>query len=824
MAMLRNHALNVFGAALVAAAGLWAQVAVAASPNLASILPRGAQRGGEIEVTFNGERLDDAQELLIYEPGIEVAAFTIVNDKQVKATLKIAPECTLGTKHMRVRCATGMSGLRTFSVGALPSVADTEPNNEFKAPQPIAMNVTVDGTVPGEDVDYFVVEAKQGERLTAELEGIRLGDALFDGYVAILNEARFELAASDDAALGYQDGIASVKVPADGKYIIQIRDSSYRGPGNSHYRLHVGNFPRPMGVVPAGGKPGEKLAVRFLGDVDGEKTQEVQLPTAETPRFGVFAQDERGISPSGNLFRISALDNVIEQEPNEAIAQATKGPFPAAFNGVIASAEDQDFFGFTATKGQVWDIAVYARRLRAELDPVLVVFNAGGGAVASNDDANGSPDSALRFTVPADGEYFLQVKDHLGRGGNAFHYRIEATPVTANLSLGVNEFVQYVEPKMAVPQGNRIPLLISATRRDVGGVIEFLGENLPAGVTVESFGMAANQNVAQVILAAAPDAPVAGKLANLVGKIVDPNNPLPPAGRVEQDVVLVRGQNNIPFWTEGVQGLPIAVAQKVPFTLQIIEPKVPLVQSGQMQLKIVAQREGDFKAPIKVELMLNPTGVNSSREASIPEGQTETTILINAAGNAAVGESKISVRGEATVGNGPVMVCSPFVNVRVSEPYLKFTYEQAAVELGQETELVVKIENAHPFDGNAQVQLVGLPNKVTTTPTEINKDLKELIFKVKADAEAAAGLTKNLFCQVIVTENGEPVTHNIGSGQIRVDKPLPPKPNAPPAAAVAQPMPPADQPAKRLTRLEQLRLEQKQKLEAQKAAASGGGM
>lgn len=823
--MIRDRVLWTCRAVALAAAacGLWTQPAIAASPNLASILPRGAQRGGEIEVTFNGERLDDAQELLIYEPGIEVAAFTIVNDKQVKATLKISPECTLGTKHMRLRCNTGMSGLRTFSVGALRVVADTEPNNEFKAPQSIEKNVTIDGTAAGEDVDYFVVEAKQGERLSVELEGIRLGDAMFDGYVAILNEARFELSASDDAALGYQDGVASIIAPADGKYIIQVRDSSYRGPGNSHYRLHIGNFPRPTGVVPAGGKPGEKLTVRFLGDVAGEKPQEIQLPSEETPRFGVFAQDDQGIAPSGNLFRISPLDNVIEQEPNEAIAQATKGPFPAAFNGVISSPQDQDYFGFAATKGQVWDIAVYARRLRAELDPVLVVYNAQGGAVASNDDAGG-PDAALRFTVPADGEYFLQVRDHLGRGGNAFHYRIEATPVSPKLELGINEFVQYVEPKMAIPQGNRVPLLISATRRDLGGAIEFLGENLPAGVTIESFGMAANQNVAQLILAAAPEAAVGGKLANIVGKIVDPNNPLPPAAKIEQPVVLVRGQNNVPFWTEPVNGLPISVAQKVPFTLQIVEPKVPLVQSGQMQLKIVAQREGDFKAPIKVELVLNPNGVNSSREASIPEGQTETTILINAAGNAPVGESKLSVRGEATVGNGPVMVCSPFVNLRVAEPYLKFTYEQAAVELGRESELVVKIENAHPFEGNAQVQLVGLPNKVTTTPAEINKDLKELIFKVKADAEAAAGLTKNLFCQVIVTENGEPITHNIGSGQIRVDKPLPPKPNAPPAQTAAQPAPPADQPAKRLTRLEQLRLEQKQKLEAQKAAAAGGGM
>ena len=215
--------------------------------------------------------------------------------------------------------------------------------------------------------------------------------------------------------------------------------------------------------------------------------------------------------------------------------------------------------------------------------------------------------------------------------------------------------------------------------------------------------------------------------------------------------------------------------------------------------------------------------MNSSREISIAEGQTEALISLNAAGNAQVKEHKIAVRGEATVGTGPVMVCSPFVNLRVSEPYLKFKYEAAAVELGAESDLVVKIETPKPFEGDATVQLLGLPNKVTTAPATLNKDAKELVFKVKAEADAAQGLNKSLFCQVVVTENGEPVIHNIGTGQIRVDKPLPPKAAAAPVAAAATPTPdPAAAPAKRLTRLEQLRLDQEQRVKALNGAAPAG--
>jgi hypothetical protein len=59
---------------------------------------------------------------------------------------------------------------------------------------------------------------------------------------------------------------------------------------------------------------------------------------------------------------------------------------------------------------------------------------------------------------------------------------------------------------------------------------------------------------------------------------------------------------------------------------------------------------------------------------------------------------------------------------------------------------------------------------------------------------------------------GEPVTHTLGTGELRIDAPLPPKPDAPPAAAAAAPMPmPAEAaPMKRLSRLEQLRLEKEQ--------------
>ncbi|MFM8220004.1 MAG: hypothetical protein ACKOJF_13925, partial [Planctomycetaceae bacterium] len=109
-----------------------------------------------------------------------------------------------------------------------------------------------------------------------------------------------------------------------------------------------------------------------------------------------------------------------------------------------------------------------------------------------------------------------------------------------------------------------------------------------------------------------------------------------------------------------------------------------------------------------------------------------------------------------------------------------------------------------------------------TTPLEVTKDSTDLVFKIVTAAASPAGNHNSLFCRITVTENGEPVIHNIGTGKLRIDVPLPPKKNEP-APAAPPPMPeakPAEAAPKRLTRLEQLRLEQAEREKAKKAPAA----
>jgi hypothetical protein len=127
---------------------------------------------------------------------------------------------------------------------------------------------------------------------------------------------------------------------------------------------------------------------------------------------------------------------------------------------------------------------------------------------------------------------------------------------------------------------------------------------------------------------------------------------------------------------------------------------------------------------------------------------------------------------------------------------------------GKTADLFCKITQNTPFPGSAQVKILGLPSKVTAPDVQITKDTKETAFKLTIDKTSPPGQHNNIFCQVFVPLNGETILHNVGGTQLRIDVPLPPKANEPTKVAVAAPPKPNAPPPKRLTRLEQLRLEQ----------------
>ncbi|MDB5355250.1 MAG: peptidase [Phycisphaerales bacterium] len=783
----------------------------AATPDVQLVLPRGVQRGTEADLLLQGARLDDAKEILFYSPGITVTSLDTKNPGQLKAHVQIAKDAHIGEYCLRVRSETGISELRTLYVGPYPIVEAKKPFGDFEHPQPIDLNVTVFGTVDNEQVHHFVVEAKKGQRLTAEVHGMRLG-YLFDPYVAILDEKRFELAASDDTALAMQDPIASAIVPQDGKYIIQIRESSYGGNGASHYLLHVGTFPRPRIAYPLGGKAGEDLALQFIGDVAGPIAQTIKLPTESTASFELFPEQDGLIAPSPNRIAVSTFANVLEKEPNDDPKTATvaEGELPLALNGIIDHPGDIDFFRFKAKKGQALHIRVIARALRSPLDSVLALYNAQGGQMAANDDA-GSPDSYLRFDPPADGEYIVSVTDHLKAGGPEYAYRVEITPIKPALTFTIPQYSQNSQERwtVPVPRGNRYATLLRASRADFGGPLALSSPDLPEGVTLATDDFASD--VVPVVFEAKADAPIGGKLSALEGKSADGKTDV--QGRYEQKVELVIGNNNQAMYWSTIDKLAVAVTKEAPFKLHLEQPKVPLVQGGSMELKVSAERAPDFKAPISVRLLFNPPGIGAASAVDMPGDKSEVMYPLNAEPGAGLKKWKICVVGMADV-KGQLWVSSELVDLEIASPYLLASIQMTAAEQGKPAAVLCKLDQKLPFEGKAKVKLLGLPPNATAQEMEIAAADKEVTVPVTVDAKTPVGTHQTLFCRVVVMKDGVEIVHNLARGGVlRVDAPPPPKKDAPPPPVQTAAKPPEKAPEapKPLSRLEKLRQEQGQK-------------
>ena len=778
---------------------------LAASPVLDAVYPRGAQAGTQCEFSLSGARLSDAQEILLYAPGISVEKLDVISNEKLKATVNIAADCRLGEHHMRVRTATGVSDLRTFYVGPFESVEEVEPNNDFSKPQSIKMNVTINGTVQNEDVDHFVVEAKKGDRLSVELEGIRLGLTLFDAYVAILNSDRFELVACDDSSLALQDPVAAVIAPENGQYIIQVREASYGGNSSCHYRLHVGSFPRPTGIYPSGGKVGEKIEVTFLGDVAGEIRQELQLPASGDEYYPLHAEQDSLPAPSANPFRLSAFGNVLEVEPNNNAANATVAEpgLPVAMNGIISEIGDVDHFRFSAKKGEVYDVHVYARRLRSPLDSVLTILNAGNKTLSSNDDAVG-PDSHIRFTVPGDGEYVVRITDQLGNGSGDYVYRVEMTPPKPALSLRIPVPGRNTQERMTipVPRGNRYATLLRAERKDLSGAVDIKTPELPAGMEMRAAEMPASLDVAAIVFQAEADAPLAGKLIEVTGTAGTVT------GESRQRIVMVEGlPNNAVYYSTEVNSLAFAVTEPVPFRIRLVPPKVPIVKNGTMNLRIVAERDEGFDQPITCSLPFRPSGVNAASSVTIPKGATEVDYPINANSGATLGEFKIIALGMSDTGAGPVWVSSELTDLEVISQMITMNIQMAATERGKPVDIICDVQHHAPYAGNAKVKLIGLPHKASAQEQTLASGQEELIIPIHTETDSPLGKHSGLFCQVAVYRDGESILHSVGvGGVLRIDPP--PQKDESPAKEVVKKEVPAKKPQKRLSRLELLRQQQ----------------
>jgi hypothetical protein len=771
------------------------------------------QRGTTGKVILHGARVQDGRQILFDRPGINIKALKPLDANKVELEIEIPADTVPGLYPMRLVAETGLSNVIMFSVGTLPTVEEKEPNSEFSTPQEVQSNVTIEGAIPREDVDYYAVNLEQGERLTAEIEGTRIlktrNANFFDPYIAILNSDRFELATSDDAPLLRQDCVCSIEAPADGRYIVVVRDSSFGG-NNDRYRLHVGSFPRPIAVIPAGGPPGETIDMTFVSINGNAWTEKVTLPSEPSDAYPLIVSNEQGSSPSPNHVRIQPIPNVLEQEPNNSFKESTAGVMPGAYNGIIGQPDDRDFFSFDAKKNQTLHVKLFARKiLRTALDGVVNIYDPNGKRVGGNDDSGG-PDSLFEYKIPADGKYHVGINDHLRGGGPGFAYRLEVKLAEPGLTMTLPDRARYVATQINVTQGNHAAVMINAGRKAVGGPVDVSGVNLPEGVTIRPIKMPANRGTVPLLLSATPEAPLDGRLVNFVGSIEGQPNL---KSRFTQQHQLLIGQNNSVVYDYHADHAAVAVIKAAPCKFEIVPPKVPIVRNGAMDLVVKVDR-GGLDADIAIRMLYNPPGIGASRSVKIPKGQNEANLPLTANGSAAIGKWPIIVY--AAVGGNQIATLP--VELEIADRAFNFGFPKTASELGATADVIVKIEKTRDFAGACEVELVGLPAGVTseTPKLEVKNDTTQLAFPVKIAENAKVGQHKTLVARARISDPNGLIRQTQGTGVLQIDKPIPapvaapaPKPEA--AQPAAAPAPPAPVKKKPLSRLEQLRQMKKNK-------------
>ena len=193
-------------------------------PFLSAMFPIAVQAGTSVEAHAVGDGLDDAPPM----------------------TLSAAVDQPIGKRLIRYQSLRGLTNEVPILTSPYPQYVAGSGSDSLEAATPIELPCGVNGRLATQDaVQYFSFNALKGERYVFEIEAHRLGLPL-DGVIEICNADGQLLMQVDDAhgsPFSYywyvKDSRAHFLVPADGKYVVCVRDVNGRGGDEYVYYLRA---------------------------------------------------------------------------------------------------------------------------------------------------------------------------------------------------------------------------------------------------------------------------------------------------------------------------------------------------------------------------------------------------------------------------------------------------------------------------------------------------------------------------------------------------------------------------------------------------------
>jgi hypothetical protein len=411
----------------------------AAPPVLEALFPAGGQAGATFTLTAVG-KVETGDRLWIDCPGVHL----VPNGKKREWQVTIEPDTPPAVCLVYAWNREGASAPRWFSIGTIPEASETEPNDEAAKAQVIEkLPATINARLEKSgDVDHFTVKMEKDQTLLAAVEAYSLGSPV-DVMAHVLDEQGVRvLTVSDSRNL---DPAFQFKAPKAGRYTVQLAgfvhppqaDVRFTGGATAVYRLHLSAGPVVTGLIPAVVAREGKAEVELLGlALDAKKTRHTFEPAPAQRDGDIVAVAVPGAAQAMQGV-VNGKPGLVEKEPNNESAQGQPVAIGDAIGGRLADKDPADRFALTVKKGEKLTLRVFARRIGSLLDPVLEVLNKENKSVLTQDDVGDSSDPNAEWTVPADGDYQVVVKDRFGRGGEPFTYVLQISPSSPSLTLAI---------------------------------------------------------------------------------------------------------------------------------------------------------------------------------------------------------------------------------------------------------------------------------------------------------------------------------------------------------------------------------------------------
>jgi hypothetical protein len=794
--------------------------------HIETVSPRVGQRGTTVEVTIQGICLKDPREVVFYRPGIKATEIkTLPNvrfphglahggriEEQVRCQFVIAPDCMPGEYPFRIRTATEITSLGTFHVSPFPVIDEDEKgyntNDTLATALPVTPNVTVRGKMgPSNrgDIDLYRVPVVAGQRLSAEVDSVRIADVHYGGSeydlsLRLLDESGRELASNDDNPLHLQDPLASVKISRGGFAFVEVRRSVFV-PDNRDYCVHISTNSRPLAAFPPGGPSGATQAITLIGDPLGDYQESLAIP----PSSGTF--EYFGDAPSPLLLRSSPYPNVLE-DATRAVTGVEQ--LPAALNGRIDTRDDVDSYRVSVKQGDRLRIRVFAATLGSPIDPRLRVraLDKSGKPGAVELEADDAPlpdrdifgtsfrgqgglkdilDPSVVWEPRTSGDYLIELDDPSGSAGPLAVYRIEVEPAPDSvhpvLTSTAFDWMECMRTSgLAVPQGNRWTVNVSLSRgqgSSYRGPLDLVAHGLPEGVHLVSGRVPSGQKLWPVQFVADASTPPGSALITLEARPVDTTRAF--QSQSQQRIPFINHPGGDAWRTVQLDRFVLAVTEPAPFSIDIKAPPVALVRGGELAIPVKISRRKDFNEPVEFQCDWVSPGIAVQPTVTIPAGESAAILRITGDSNAPLGSCPLVVTASTTredldayLGTGRVRVSSEIVNLTVAEPFVELASQPESIRRGERKSYVWTVKPKSPFAGKASVRLLGLPKGVTLVEPLplLTKDSKEIFFLLEATDEALLGSVRGVTCELVVQAGGQEIRQRTGNGTLRIDPKL----------------------------------------------------